>query len=112
MTFYTLTRIPTVIKQIPRATLKQTSDISSSKEIRDQSISYYKDDLKHNRYDNVSLPYSPTLEPAQDKIEKEIRKSKIIWFNPTFSMSVKKNVDNTFFKFLQRHFQKRHLIVL
>ena len=66
--------------------------------------------MKHNGYDNISLPYSPTLEQAQDKIEKEIRKSKIIWFNPTFCMSVKRNVDNTFFKFLQRHFPKRHLV--
>ena len=110
MILYTLIRIPTDIKQTPKAISKLTSDISSSKEICNQNISYYKDDLKHNGYDNISLPYSPRLEQAQDKIEKEIRKSKIIWFSPTFSMSVKRNVDNTFFKFLQRHFPKRHLM--
>ena len=36
----------TVIKQIPKAISKQMSDISSSKEIYDQNISYYKDALK------------------------------------------------------------------
>ena len=38
----------TVIKQIPKAISKQMSDISSSKEIYDQNISYYKDASKHS----------------------------------------------------------------
>ena len=74
----------TVIIQIPKAMPKYTSGISSSKEICDQNISYYKDHLKHYGFDNVSLPYNPTLEQGQDKIEKQKRKRKIISFNPTF----------------------------
>ena len=50
--------------------------VISSKEIYDQSINYYKDALKHSRYDNISLPYNPTQQQGQDKIEKEKRKRK------------------------------------
>ena len=94
---------PTVIKQIPKAIPKGISDISSSKEIYNQNISYYKDALKHSEYDN---PYNPTQQQGQYKIEKEKRKRKIIWFNLPFSMKVKTNVGKTFL--LQHHFPKRH----
>ena len=94
---------PTVIKQIPKAISKGISDISSSKEIYNQNISYYKDALKHSEYDN---PYNPTQQQGQYKIEKEKRKRKIIWFNLPFSMKVKTNVGKTFL--LQHHFPKRH----
>ena len=50
---------PTVIKQIPKAISKRISHISSSKEIYDQNISYYKEALKHSGYDNIPLPYNP-----------------------------------------------------
>lgn len=49
----------TVIKQIPKAISRSTSDISWSKEICDQNISYYNYDLKYKGYENISLPYSP-----------------------------------------------------
>ena len=98
---------PTVIKQIPKAISKQISDISSSKEIYDQNISCYKNTLKHSGYDNISLPYNPTEQQGQDKIKKEKRKCKIIWFNPPFSMNVKTNVGKAFLKLLQCHFPKR-----
>ena len=76
---------PTVIEQILKAISKRISGISSSKEIYDQNISYYKDAcLKHSGYDNISLPYNPTLQQGQGKIEKEKRKCKIIWFSHLF----------------------------
>ena len=97
----------TVIKQIPKAISKQMSDISSSKEIYDQNISYYKDALKHSGYNNISLPYNPTQQQGQDKIEKEKRKRKMIWFNLPFLMNIKTNVSKTFVKLLQR--QRHHM---
>ena len=99
---------PTVIKQIPKAISKRISDISSSREIYDQNIRYSKDVLKLSGYDNISLPYNPIQQQGQDKIEKEKRKRKIIWFNPPFSMNVKTNAGKTFLKLIQRHFPKRH----
>ena len=68
---------------------KRISDISSSKEIYDQNISYYNDALKHSGYYSISLPYTPTQQQGQDKIKKEKGKRKIVWFNPPFSMWVK-----------------------
>ena len=100
---------PTVIKQIPKSIPKLISDISSSKAIYDQNISYYKDALRQSGYDNISLPYNPKQQQGQDKTEKEKRKRKIIWFNPPFSMNVEMNVSKRFLKFLQHHFPKQHL---
>ena len=71
-------------------------------------MNYYKDALKHSGYDNISLPYNPTQQQGQDKIEKEKRKRKIIWFNPPFSLNVKTNVGKTFLKLSQCHFPKQH----
>ena len=55
-----------VIKQTHQAIQKRISDILSSKYINDQSISYYKDALKHIGYDNISVSYSPTQEQGRD----------------------------------------------
>ena len=95
-----------VIKQIPKAISKQIFDISSSKEIYNQIISYYKDALKHSGYNNTSVLSSSTQEQAQDKIAKGKRKYKIIWFNPTFPINVKTNVGKTFLETLQYQFPK------
>ena len=75
---------PAVIEQILKVISKRISGISSSKEIYDQNISYYKDTLKQSGYDNISLPYNPTLQQGQSKTEKERRKCKIIWFTHLF----------------------------
>ena len=48
------------IPKIPKAIWKWISDVSWSKEIYNQNISYYKDALKHSGYDTISLPYDPT----------------------------------------------------
>ena len=86
---------PTVTKQIHKVLSKQITDILSSKNICDQNISYYEDALKLSVYDNISLPYSPT----HDKIEKEHRKCRAIWFNTPFSLNVKTNVVKDFCNF-------------
>ena len=99
-----------VIKQIPKAISKRISDISSSKEIYNQNINYYTDALKCSGYKSISLPHNPAQQRGPDKIEKEKRKRKVIWFNPPFSMNVKTNVGKTFLKLLQRHFPKPHLM--
>ena len=98
----------TVIPKIPKAISKWISDISWNKDIYNQNISYYKDALKHSGYGNTSLPYNPTQQQGQDKIEKEKRKRKLVWSNLPFSMNVKTNVGKTFLKVLQRHFAKQH----
>ena len=62
---------PTVRKQIAKAISKRISDISSSRKIYDQNISYYKDTLKYYGYDNISSPYNAPQQQGQDKIQKE-----------------------------------------
>ena len=62
---------PTIIKQMPNAISKRVSVISSSKEIYDEHIGYYKDALKHSGYDNTSLWYNSTQQQRDNQIKKK-----------------------------------------
>ena len=54
---------------------------------------------------NEPLVFIPKT-TTSDNISKKQRKSKIIWFNPPFSLSVKANIGRTFPKLLKQHFPK------
>ena len=56
---------------MPNAISKRISVISSSKEIYDEHIGYYKDALKHSGYDNTSLWYNPTQQQGDNQIKKK-----------------------------------------
>ena len=56
---------------MPNAISKRISVISSSKEICDEHIGYYKDALKHSGYDNTSLWYNPTQQQGDNQIKKK-----------------------------------------
>ena len=90
-----------------KAIAKRISGISSNKEIYDQINNYYKEALERSGYNNITLPYNPSQQQRQDNVEqREQRKSKIIWFNPPFSVNVKTNVSKKYLKLLTRHFPK------
>lgn len=65
--------------------------------IYDQNIGYFKDSLvKHSRYNNIYILYSPIQWQGQHKIKEEQSKHRTIWFNPPFSMNVKMDEENIF----------------
>ena len=97
---------PSILKNIPLAVNKRLCDISSSKDVFDQSVPVYQAALDRAGY-NHKLEYH---EPNQSKKRK--RKKKIIWFNPPFSMRLKTNIGRKFLALIDKHFPKGHMLYL
>ena len=97
---------PNIIKQLPLAVEKRLSDLSSSKDIFDQSKQYYQDVLTKNGYKHL-LQYKPSTQTINNKRK---RRRKTIWFNPPFSRSVQTNVGKEFLRLLDVHFPKHNAL--
>ena len=82
---------PQIIKKIPRSIRKRLSRLSSTKEIFENSKDYYEQRLRQCGY-NEKLNYTE----ENNKINKKSRKRNILWFNPTYSKSVKTNIGKLF----------------
>ena len=93
---------PSILKQIPISINKRISSLSSDQESFDECKPFYESALKHSNY-NVSLEYS-TNSPSSPPSTKRRRQRNIIWFNPTFSKSVKTNIARNFLQLLDKHF--------
>ena len=98
---------PQVLKQLPKSSEKRLSEISSTKEIFDNSKHLYEKALQESGF-KEKLCYQQKDVNANSNRNKKKRQRKIIWFNPPFSKSVKTNLGKEFFKLLKRHFPKRH----
>ena len=97
-----------VLKQLPKLSIeKRLSEISSSKEIFDNSKHLYEKALQESGF-KEKLCYQQKDVNANSIRNKKKRQRKIIWFNPLLSKSVKTNLGKEFFKLLKRHFPKRH----
>ena len=77
---------PSILKQLPKSIEKRISETSSNKDIFDESIKPYKDALKESGFSEALNYIAPTTNKKQKN-----RKQKIIWFNTTFSKTVKSN---------------------
>lgn len=95
---------PTILKNIPLAVNRRLCDISSSKEVFDQSVPLYQDALDKAGYDH-KLEYQEL-----HQVKKRKRKKSIIWFNPPFSMRLKTNVGKKFLALIDKHFPKGHIL--
>ena len=84
---------------------KRLSETSSSKGIFDKSLKLYQDALKDSSFSNA-LHYVENNNNTNNNKWK--RKQKIIWFNPSFSKTVKTNIGKTFLQLLSKHFPKNH----
>ena len=94
---------PSILKQLPKSFEKRISEMSSNKDIFDESIKPYKNALKESGFSETLNYIAPTTNKEQ-----KIRKRKIIWFNPPFSRSVKSNIGRTFLCLLSKHFPQNH----
>ena len=93
---------PNIIKQLPISVEKRLSNLSSSKEIFDQSKGYYQDALKKSGHNHI-LEYKPTINATPKN-----RKRNIIWFNPPFSKIVSTNIGKCFLQLINKHFPSNH----
>ena len=76
---------PNIIKALPDNISKRLSNISSDKVTFDNAAPFYNNILSASGY-KENLTYQQDLTPS-----KKIRKRKIIWFKPPYSVNVEKN---------------------
>ena len=81
-------------------------DILCNQDIFDTAKATYEEAL-HKTCFNEELKYKNKDSKEQTRNEEKSKKrTKIIWFNPPFSLSVKANIGKLFFKLLKKHFPK------
>ena len=94
---------PALLKNIPLNINKRLTNISSSKEVFDESIAPYQQALKESGYEHI-LTYNP--EPTTRKKRK--RKRDITWYNPPFDSNVKTNLGRKFLHIVDKCFKENH----
>ena len=95
---------PSIIKEIPQSIEKGLSVLSSSKNIFQESAIYYEKCLK-NSGNNTKLQYQ---QPKENNQSKKKRKRNIIWSKPSYSKSVKANIERIFIKSISKNFPPNH----
>ena len=88
---------PQVLKQLPKSIEKRLSEISSSKEIFDNSKHLYEKALQESGF-KEKLCYQQKNVNANSNQNQKICQRNLIWFNLPFSKSVKTNLGKEFFK--------------
>ena len=79
------------------------SNLSSSEEIFNQEIDYYRDALTSAGYKDLQLEYTKPKAPRRQ------RRRKVTWFNPPFNCEVTTNVEDYFLKLVDKFLTKnRH----
>ena len=96
---------PQVIKQLTNSINKRLCENLANEQVFNSVKPVYKNALHKSGYKN-SLKYSEEIH--QHSSNKRTRK--IIWFNPPFTQTVKTNVAKLFFRLLDKHFPKSHLL--
>ena len=94
---------PALLKNIPLNINKRLTNISSSKEVFDESIAPYQQALRERGYDH-NLTYNP--EPTLKSKRK--RRRDITWYNPPFNSNLKTNLGRKFPLVVDKCFQKNH----
>ena len=97
---------PAIIKQLPLSIESRLRNISSSKEVFDESCKIYQDALEQSGF-KYKLSYEEGTESEAKPVRRN-RKRNIIWFNPPYSKSVTTNVGKEFLKLLDKHFPPHH----
>ena len=62
----------------------------------------------HEKLMHIRTDQFPKTVNENDKNEKKKRKQNIIWYNPPFSVNVKTNTGEIYFKLLNKHFSRGH----
>ena len=93
---------PNITKQLPISIEKRLSNLSSSKEIFDQSKGYYQDALERSGHTHI-LEYKPVTSTTPTN-----RQRNIIWFNPPYSRIVSTNIGKSFLQLISKHFPPGH----
>ena len=94
---------PVIKKLLPSMLSKRLSDLSCNQEEFVKASSVYTEVLRKSGYQDEILYQTHTTDTR-----KKTRKCNIVWFNPTFSESVKNNVRREFLRLICKHFPSHH----
>ena len=83
---------PSIFKQVPTSIGKRISTLPSNETIFNESKEIYQKALEKPRNQQIT----PDLSNKNFRNNKQKRKRNVIWFNPPFSVNVKRNVGNYF----------------
>ena len=81
--------------------------MSSSKNIFQESVIYYKKCLKSSGH-KTKLQYE---QPKENNQNKRKRKRNIFWFNPPYSKSMNNNIERILTKLISKRFPPNHKLV-
>ena len=84
---------------------KRLSSLSSSKEIFQETVSYYEQCLSNGGYKEKMNYRDPT---PPNFITKRKRQRNILWFNQPHSKTVKTKIGKFFLQLIKKHFPKEH----
>ena len=98
---------PSIPKNIPSSIQKRLNTISSSEEMFNEAKTVYQQALGEAGYDK-ELTYDSDQNMASRPTRK--RRRRVVWYNPPYSKNVATNIGKEFFKLLQLHFPKQHLL--
>ena len=99
---------PRVLENIPKGVNKRLSTISATKEIFDKAAPPYQAALNEAGYYYKLKFEEVQFESESSKKARKNRKRKIIWFNPSFSKTVKTNMGARFLQLVAKHFPKEN----
>ena len=99
---------PGILKNIPHSVNKRLNTISANEEVFKNAIPPYQEALRKSG-SNFELKFEPPNQTKQAKRSKN-RKRNITYFNPPFSLHVKTNIGQEFFKILDRCFPRTHIL--
>ena len=97
--------LPNIIADIPKAMSKRLTNISCNKNVFDRNIDIYQTALRNSGLDGT-IVYKDQSEQANNvniEEENQARKCKrtIIWYNPPYSMNLKKNIGKNFLNYFK-----------
>ena len=96
--------IPQIVKQLTNSINKKLCGNSDNEQVFNTVKLVYKNALLKSGYKS-SIKFSEANHHYNSK-----KTQKMIWFNPPFSQTVKTNVPKLFFRLLDKHFPKSHLL--
>ena len=96
---------PFILKQLPKSIEKRLSSLSSSKEIFEETASYYQQHLSNCGCKEKLNYRDPT---PQNFIARRKRQRNILWFNPPYSRTVKTKIGKFFLQLIKKHFPKEY----
>ena len=99
---------PSIIRQLPSLTNRRISNLSCNENKFSMAKLLYESAMKSSGF-NCSMNFK-ARKTKQKQVEnaRRNRNRKVTWFNPPYSLNVKRNISKVFLKLVRKHFHRSH----